>query len=99
MLSCFSHVQLFLTLTIACQAPVSMEFSRQEYSSRLPCPAPGDLSDLGIEPVCPVSPAWKADPLSTEPPGKPRNIPHNTVISRHVVGSWLILCVKEWFSA
>ena len=38
-LSRFSHVQLFATLwTVACQAPLSMEFSRQEYWSRLPCP-------------------------------------------------------------
>ena len=36
-----SHVQLFETLwTVACQAPLSMEFSRQEYWSGLPCPPP-----------------------------------------------------------
>ena len=32
---------------VACQAALSMGFSRQEYWSRLPCPAPGDLPDLG----------------------------------------------------
>ena len=45
MLSCFSNVQLFATLwTVACQAPLSMGFSRQEYWSGLPCPTPGDLA-------------------------------------------------------
>ena len=43
-LSCFSHVRLFATLwTVACQAPLSIGFSRQEYWSGLPCPPPGDL--------------------------------------------------------
>ena len=36
--------------TVAHQLPLSMEFSRQEYWSGLPCPSPGDLPDLGIEP-------------------------------------------------
>ena len=50
MLSHFSHVRLFATLwTIACQAPLSMGFSRQEYWSELPCPPPGDLLDPGIQ--------------------------------------------------
>ena len=41
MLSCFSHVQLFVILwTVACQGPLSMGFSRQEYWSGLPCPSP-----------------------------------------------------------
>ena len=48
--------------------PLSMEFSRQEYWSGLPCPSPGDLPDLGIEPG---SPAWQADSLLSEPLGKP----------------------------
>ena len=40
----FSHVQLFVTLwTVACQAPLSMGVSRQEYWSGLTCPPPGDL--------------------------------------------------------
>ena len=46
----FSHVQLFvIPWTIACQAPLSMGFSRQEYWIGLPCPPPGDLPDPGIE--------------------------------------------------
>ena len=54
-----SHVRLFATpWTVAHQAPPSMEFSRQEYSSGLPFPSPGDLPNAGIEPG---SPAWQAD--------------------------------------
>ena len=45
-LICFSRVWLCTALWIvACQAPLSMGFSRQDYWSRLPCPPPGDLSD------------------------------------------------------
>ena len=54
--------------TIACQAPLSMGFSRQEYWSGLPFPPPGDLSDPGIEPMFPEL----QDSFTTEPPGKPR---------------------------
>ena len=36
--------------TVAHQAPLTMEFSRQEYWSRLPFPSPGDLPDPGIKP-------------------------------------------------
>ena len=47
----FSRVCLFVTLwTVVHQAPLSMGFSRQEYWSRLPCPPPGDLPNLGIKP-------------------------------------------------
>ena len=61
-------VQLFVTLwTEAHQAPLSMEFSRQEYRSGLPFPSPGDLSDLGIKSR---SPALQADSLLSEPQGK-----------------------------
>ena len=50
MLSRCSHVQLFATpWTIACQAPWSMGFSRQEYCNGWPCPPPGDLPDSGTE--------------------------------------------------
>ena len=47
-----SRVQLFMTpMTVACQASLSMGFSRQEYWSGLPSPPLGDLPDLGIEPM------------------------------------------------
>ena len=63
-----SHIRLFATpWTLAYQAPPSMGFSRQEYWSGLPFPSPGDLPDPGIEPR---SPAFQADALTSEPPGK-----------------------------
>ena len=66
-----SHVQLFATpSTVACQAPLSMGFSRQEYWSGLPCPPLEDLPHPGIEPISPASPTLQADSLPTEPPGK-----------------------------
>ena len=69
------------------QAPLSMEFSRQEYWSGFPFHSPGDLPDPGIKPHCsspwqlPVFthqrtgnlPHW-ADSLPMDPPGKPSNI-------------------------
>ena len=52
MLSYFSHVQLFATLwTVVHQATLSMGFSRQEYWSGLPFPAPEDLPNTGIKPT------------------------------------------------
>ena len=57
-LSSFSHVQLFAApWTVACQAPLSLGFSRQEYWSGLPCPSPGDLPDSETKPTPLVSPA------------------------------------------
>ena len=53
-----SCLRLFVTAwSVACQDPLSMGFSRQEYWSGLPCPPPGDLPDPGIEPASPASPA------------------------------------------
>ena len=43
--------------TVAHQAPLSVEFSRQEYRSRLPFPPPGHLPDPGIKPASLTSPA------------------------------------------
>ena len=42
---------------VAHQAPLSMEFSKQEYWGGLPFPSPGDLPEPGIEPESPVTPA------------------------------------------
>ena len=53
--------------TVASQAPLSMEFSRQEYWNGLPFLSPGDLSDPGIEPGFP---ALQADSLLSEPARK-----------------------------
>ena len=53
-----SCIQLFATSrTVVHQVPLSMEFSKQEYWSGLPFPTPGDLSNPGIEPMSPASPA------------------------------------------
>ena len=63
-----SFIQFFaIPWTVAHEAPLSMEFSRQEYWSGLPFPSPGDLPNPGIEPGYP---ALQADSLPSEPPGK-----------------------------
>ena len=54
--------------TVACQAPMSMGFPRQEYWSKLLFPIPGDLPNPGIEPV---SPALVGGFFAIEPPEKP----------------------------
>ena len=41
--------------SVPCQAPLSMEFSQQEYWSGLPFPTPGDLPDPGIKPTSAAS--------------------------------------------
>ena len=69
MLSCFSHVRLFATLwTVACQAPLYLGFSRQEYWSGLLCPAlgvfPTQGSILGL-------PHYRQILLLSESPGMP----------------------------
>ena len=56
------------------QAPLSMEFSRQEYWSGLPFPLPGELPDSGIKPAPLTSLAFQARSLPLEPPGKPCQI-------------------------
>ena len=67
-----SCVWLFATpWTVACQAPRSMEFSRQEYWSGLPYPSPGDLPNLGIKTGSPASPALVGRFFTTELPVKP----------------------------
>ena len=63
-----SCVRLFTTAwTVAHQASLSTEFSRQKYRNGLPFPSPGDLLDPGIEPK---SPAWQEDALPSKTPGK-----------------------------
>ena len=54
----FSPLRLFVTSwTVACQAPLSMEFSMREHWSGLSYPTPGDPTDPGIEPVSLASPS------------------------------------------
>ena len=82
------HVWLFVTpLTVACQAPLSMEFSRQEYQSGLPCPSLGHLSDPG-KPVSLLSLAL-ADGFTTVPPG-------NFIPFQGDVIMWLCVYEKMW---
>ena len=70
----FSRVRLFATsLTVARQAPLSVEFSSQEHWSGEPFLSPRDLPDLGIEPR---SPALQMDSVLSEPPGKPHAFIH-----------------------
>ena len=72
LLSCFNYVQLFVTLwPVACQALLSMEFSRQEHWSRLPCPPLGDLPDPGSESASLMSVALAGRFFIPVPPGKP----------------------------
>ena len=71
-LSLFSHVQLFATpWTVACQAPLSMGFSRQEYWSGLPCPPPGIFPTQGWNPHLLHVLLWQAGSLPLASPGKP----------------------------
>ena len=66
-----SYIRLCATpWTVAHQAPLSMEFSRQEYWSGLPCPPPRDLPNSGIEPMSLASPALAGGFLTTEQPRK-----------------------------
>ena len=54
MLSCSVMSDSVTPWTVACQIPLCMEFSRQEYWSGLPFPSPGDLPDPGTEPASPA---------------------------------------------
>ena len=79
-----SHIQLFATLwTVACQAPLSMGFSRQEYRSELSCPPPGKNIGVNCHALLQgtfltqgsnphvTHPHWQAGSLPLVPPGKP----------------------------
>ena len=73
LLSC---VRLFETLwTVARWAPLSVGFPRQECWSGLPFSPAGGLPDLGIEPESPASPVLAGGFFTTEPPGKPQELP------------------------
>ena len=68
-----SHVRPLVTSrTVAHQAPMSMEFSRQEYWSGLPFPPLGDFPNPGIKPESLVSPALAGKFFTTMLPGKPK---------------------------
>ena len=74
---CISHISYMLLSvysvtqtpwTVAHQAPLFMEFFRQEYWCRLTFPSPGDVPDPGIKPP---SPALAGRFFTIVPPGKP----------------------------
>ena len=72
LLCVLSHVWLFATpWTCSPQAPLFMEFSRQEYWSGLSFSTPGDLPDPGIKPMSAASPVLAGKLFTTAPPGKP----------------------------
>ena len=66
-----SHSWLLVSpWTVTCQAPLSMDFSRQEYSSGLPFPSPGVLPNPGIEHASPAFPGLAGEFFATATPGK-----------------------------
>ena len=67
---------------IACQAPLSMGFSKQEYWSGLPFPAPGNLLDPEIKPNPFLSPVLAGASFTTEPPGKPSSTKYQLPIHK-----------------
>ena len=74
----------------ACQVPLSMEFSRQEYWSGLPFPSLGDLPDPGIQPE---SPALAGGFFITGPPGKPKLL---VQIQKYVTLALLGLTIENY---
>ena len=94
-----SRVQFFVILQIvACQAPLSMEFSRPECWSGYPFPSPGDLPNPGIKPT---SSTLQAESLPAEPQGKPKK----SGLGAHPFSSrsswprkWTrVSCIAGWF--
>ena len=79
--------------TIACQASLSMGFSRQEYWSGSLFASPGDHSNPGTEPG---SPALQTDSIPSEPPGKPLAMPgfHSSIPFAHIAPS---VCIQEFY--
>ena len=55
---------------VACQAPLSMEFSRQEHWTGFPCLPSGNFPNQGIKSR---SPTLQVGSLPSEPPEKPKN--------------------------
>ena len=72
--------------TVACQAPLSMGFPRQEYWSVLPFPSPRDLPDPWLKPTPLVAPAWAGRFFTTEPPGLPLKMGYILVQGKNVYG-------------
>ena len=97
MLSRFSCVPLFAILwTVAHQAPLSMEFSRQECWSGLPCPSAGALPDPETEPASLWLLRWQVGSLPLLPPGKTRDYEQNILEKwSDPVGTTALYTLKE----
>ena len=90
-----SHVQLFVTpWAIAHQAPLSMEFSRQEYCSGLPCLPPGNLPNPGIKPMSPV---LQAVSLLSEPLEK-LNMNYGVQLSAFKAFCAYLYLIMQWWN-
>ena len=75
----FSHSGMSNSATpvdLACQSPLSVEFSRQEYWSGLPFPPPRDLPDPGILPASLASPVLAGIFFTTGPPVPALTLPN-----------------------
>ena len=82
--------------TVAHQAPLSVEFSRQEYWSGLPFPSPGDLPDLGIEPAFPilqVVSSLQVDSLLLSHQGSPLK---NTILRSYLKNSFICMVMYQF---
>ena len=80
LLKCESLSRIHLSVTswtVACQAPLSVGFPRQEYWSGLPFPSPGDLPDPGIKSEFPTYPTLQVDSLQLS------HIHHYTSVPTH----------------
>ena len=72
---CVHAKSLCNPMTVACQVPLSVGFSRQECWNGLPRPPPGDLPIPGIEPpICYVYLPWEMGSLPLVPAGKPSQV-------------------------
>ena len=80
--SSLSHVRLFSTLwTLACQAPLTMGFSQQEYWSGLPCPPPGAFLTQGSNRISSASAGGSLPLVPPEKPEKPQTSQWQTLSS------------------
>ena len=90
MLSCFNHVRLFVTLwTISLPALLSMEFSRQEHWSGLPCPPSGDLPNPGINPASLMPPALADGFFTSGTTWEDLNLPQSRCLRRCLLSKTL----------
>ena len=108
-LCCRSVMSDFFTTswTLAHQAPLFMEFSRQEYWSGFPFPPPEDLPDPGIKPVSPASPVLAGKFFTTVPPGKLQPTSADTIFkwnisaikfTHRILESYLFFLLNSTFS-